>query len=119
VEASPLQTVDDYIAAQPEASRPRLQAIRAAIRKAMPLAEERIAYKIPAYRLDGRNLLYFAGWKNHLALYPTSTAMIAAMGDDLAPHRAAKDSLHFKHSQPLPVELIERIAAFRATEGYR
>lgn len=111
-------TVDDYIAAQPEASRPALEAMRAAIRKAMPEAEEQIAYQIPAYRLGGKRVLYFAGWKKHLALYPTSKAMLAALGPELKPHRAAKDSLHFSLTQPLPVELIEKIAAFRATENY-
>lgn len=111
-------TVDDYIAAQPEASRPALEAMRAAIRKAMPQAEEHIAYQIPAYRLGGRRALYFAGWKKHLALYPTSTAMLAALGPELEPHRAAKDSLHFSLAQPLPVELIEKVAAFRAAEDY-
>ena len=78
-----------------------------------------MSYKMPTFRLDGVALLYFAAWKTHLALYPTSPAMESAFGEALAPHRAAKSSLHFKLSRPLPVELIERIAAFRAAEDYR
>lgn len=113
-----MSSVEAYIAAQPPASQPLLRAVRQAIRKGMPKAEESIAYQIPAYALGGRRVLYFAGWKKHLALYPTSTAMLAAMGDELEPYRAAKDSLHFSLARPVPTELIEKIAAFRATEDY-
>src|SRR5262245_15328186 len=111
-------SIDGYIAAQPEAARPALEAVRAAIRRGMPRAVESIAYGMPAYSLDGKRVLYFAGWKAHIAVYPTSRAMEAALGDALAPYRAAKDSLHFKLTQPPPVGLIERIAAFRAEEDY-
>lgn len=111
-------SIDAYIAAQPEAARPALAAVRTAIRRGMPKATESIAYGMPAYSLNGRRVLYFAGWKAHVAVYPTSRAMEAALGDALSPHRAAKDSLHFKLNQPMPVALIERIAAYRAEEAY-
>lgn len=111
-------SIDAYIAAQPEAARAALEAVRAAIRRGMPKAEERIAYGMPAYSLNGKQVLYFAGWKTHVTVYPTSRAMEAAMAQALAPHRAAKDSLHFKLNSPMPVGLIERIAAFRAEEDY-
>lgn len=113
-----MSPVDAYIAAQPPAAQPALRAVRDAIRRAMPQAEESISYKIPTYRLAGRAVLYFAGWKRHVALYPTSTAMLAALADELAPHRAAKDSLHFPLAEPPLIALIERIAAFRAAEAY-
>ena len=111
-------SIDAYIAAQPEAARLALEAVRAANRRRMPAATESIAYGMPAYSLDGKRVLYFAGWKAHIAVYPTSRAMEAVLGEAIASYRAAKDSLHFKLNQPTPVELIERIAAFRAEEDY-
>jgi uncharacterized protein YdhG (YjbR/CyaY superfamily) len=112
-------SVEAYIAAQPPAAQPSLRAVREAILRGMPEAEETFAYSMPAYALDGRRVLYFAGWKTHVALYPTSRAMLAAMGEELAPYRGAKDSLRFSLAEPAPAALIERIAAFRASETYR
>lgn len=111
-------TIDAYIAAQPPVTQTALRAIRAAIQRGMPNAQETIAYSIPAYRLNGRLVLYFAGWKRHCAVYPVSAPMRRALGEELAPHAAAKDSLHFPLGKPVPEPLIERIAAFRAAEGY-
>lgn len=113
-----MSPVEAYIAAQPPASQLVLHAVRNAIRRGMPQAEEAISYNIPTYRLAGRAALYFAGWKTHVSLYPTTTALMAEMGDALAPYLAAKNTLQFKFKTPPPLELIEKIAAFRATEDY-
>lgn len=72
------QTVDDYIASQPEAAQPALTQVRNAIRKALPAAEEVISYNIPTYKLDGAMVIYFAGWKHHYSLYPAGARLLAA-----------------------------------------
>ena len=64
-----VQTVSEYIAAASPNARPILKKIRATVRKAVPRAEERISYRIPAYFLDGI-VVYFAAFKNHIGLYP-------------------------------------------------
>ena len=55
------KSVDEYIAAQPEAVRPKLEQVRAAIRRAVPDAVEGIGYRMPGYKLHGKPMLYFAG----------------------------------------------------------
>jgi uncharacterized protein YdhG (YjbR/CyaY superfamily) len=112
------QTADDYIAAQPEALRPVLEQVRAVIRANMPDAKEGISYQMPAYRVGKRVALYFAGWKSHIALYPPGPDLIEAFGDDLKPHLVSKGTLRFDLKHPLPLDLIGRIAAFRAAHGY-
>jgi len=67
---SDFKSVGEYIAAQPEAVRGVLECVRSAIRKAMPTAEEAISYKMPAYKLNGGAVLWFAGWKRHYSVYP-------------------------------------------------
>lgn len=62
------KTVDAYIAAQPEHAQAVLREVRAAIKKALPKAEEVISYAIPAYRSDGGLGIYFAAWRNHYAV---------------------------------------------------
>jgi len=110
------RSVDEYIALQPEAVQPVLGRVRNAIRKAVPSAEEVISYKIPAYRLHGVVVLYFAGWKQHYSLYPANERVVAAFEDELAPYEIKKGTIRFPLSEPVPVKLIERIAKFRANE---
>jgi len=110
------KNVDEYIAAQPEAGQAVLGTVRSAIRKALPKAEEVISYKIPAYKLHGGVVLYFAGWKQHYSLYPAGDRLVTAFRDDLTPYKISKGTIRFPLGKPVPVKLIERIAKFRATE---
>lgn len=110
------RSIDEYIAAQPAASQVALGRVRCAIRAAAWGAEEGISYKIPAYKLHGSVLLYFAGWKNHFSIYPAGDRLVAAFKGELDPYRASKGTLRFPLSVPVPVKLIERIARFRVQE---
>ena len=111
------KTVDEYLATLPAATQAVLRRVRGAIRKALPDAEEHISYQIPAYKLDGKTALYFAGWKEHFSLYPASAALVAAFGDELVPFAVSKGTIRFPLSQPVPVKLVERIAKFRGEEA--
>ena len=110
------KSVDEYIAAQPEAAQGLLESVRSAIRKALPGAEEVISYKIPTYKMYGGAVLYFAGWSRHYSLYPATDRVLAAFKDDLAPYDVKQSTIRFPLAQPVPVKLIERIAKFRARE---
>jgi uncharacterized protein YdhG (YjbR/CyaY superfamily) len=74
---------------------------------------------MPTYKLDGRLVLYFAGWKRHYSLYPATGHLVAAFQNALAPYEISKGTIRFPLSEPVPVELIERIAKFRAKEAAR
>lgn len=110
------QTVDEYIAAQPEETRDVLTQVRKAIRKAVPKAQESISYKMPTYKLGGNILLYFAAWKRHYSLYPASAQMLAAFGEELSSYAVHKATIRLPYAEPVPVPLIVRIAKFRAEE---
>jgi uncharacterized protein YdhG (YjbR/CyaY superfamily) len=112
--AKQIQTIADYIAAQPKSAQPSLKRVRSAIRKAIPQAEELISYKMPAYRLRGEVILYFAGWKQHYSLYAASGPVVAAFKEELRPYKISKGTISFPLNDPVPVDLIERIAKFRA-----
>jgi uncharacterized protein YdhG (YjbR/CyaY superfamily) len=98
-------TVDEYIASFPEEVRERLEGVRAAIHVVLPDGEERIRYDIAAVMLGGRYALHFAGWKHHIGLYPVP-AFDGDLESRLAPYRVAKDSINFKHSAPVPYDLV-------------
>jgi uncharacterized protein YdhG (YjbR/CyaY superfamily) len=113
-------TIDDYITSFPEEVQPVLQQVRDTVRHAAPGAEETISYGMPTLTLDGRYLVYFAGWKNHISVYP------APVGDDaferqIAPYRASTGTLKFPLRKPVPYDLIERVVQLlveqRASDG--
>jgi uncharacterized protein YdhG (YjbR/CyaY superfamily) len=109
------KSVTAYIASQPKTVQPVLKRLRAIIQKALPGADEVISYQIPAYKLHGRTVIYFAGFKEHYSLYPVNDRMATAFGDKFAPYElSGKGTIRFPISKPIPVELIGSIAKFRA-----
>ena len=112
-----MTSVNEYIAAQPSEVRRVLRRVRAILRKALPAAEEVISYQIPAYKLHGAAVMYFAGWKRHYSLYPAGAALVAAFRAELAPYKVTKGTIRFPLDEPVPAKLIERIAKFRAKEA--
>ncbi len=109
------ETVDAYIAAQPEAVRDKLETLRVTIRAAAPDAQEKIGYGIPTFVL-GENLVHFAAAKKHIGFYPSPSG-IAAFRQELAGYKGAKGSVQFPLEQPLPLDLIARIVRFRVQEA--
>lgn len=110
------KTVDTYISAQPEDLQRALAKVRATIRKAVPDAVELISYQMPAYKLHGRVLMYFAGWAEHYAIYPGSAGTVATLADELAPYKVSKGTIQFERDCAVPVALVKRIALLRARE---
>jgi uncharacterized protein YdhG (YjbR/CyaY superfamily) len=111
------QSVDDYIASHPDSVRAVLELLRCAIRKALPRADEVVSYNMPAYKLHGEVVIYFAGWKQHYSLYPADEFLVAAFKDELSRYKVEKGTIRFALSEPVPVKLIEQIARFRAKEA--
>lgn len=112
-------SVDRYMAAQPKSTRDVLERVRRTIRQALPGCEEVISYKIPAYKLAGRTVIYFAGWKRHYSLYPISAQTIEAIDSGAATYVIEKSTIRFPLSAPVPVKLIGEIATRRAKEIHR
>jgi len=110
-------SVDAYLAGLPEATRQTLETVRSALRRALPDASEIISYQIPAYRLPAGTALFFAGWRKHWSLYPAGAKLVAAFREELAPYKVnEKGTIQFPLDKPVPVDLVERIAAFRRSE---
>jgi len=117
MEARKPLSVDEYIGVQPVAVREKLEEMREVIRKAVPEAEETISYGMPAFRLHGRIILYYAGWKQHLSLYPGNARLVAELADELTQYEVRKGTIQFPLDKPVPAKLIARIARYRAQEA--
>lgn len=109
------QAIDAYIAEFPVDVQAKLQELRATIRAAAPDAEERISYQMPTFYLHG-NLVHFAAYARHIGFYPIPQG-IAAFAAELARYKQGKGSVQFPLDEPLPLELIGRIVAFRVAEN--
>lgn len=104
------RTVDEYIASFPADVQAQLQGVRRAMRAAAPGIEEAISYGIPTLMLDGRYLMYFAGWKRHISVYPIP-AVDAQLDKEIERFKAGKGTLRFPLTEPIPYELIGRLVA--------
>ena len=107
-------SVADYLATQPPKARRVLEQVRRALGRAIPRAAEAISYQIPALSVDGVAVIYFAGWKDHYAVYPVGERVAAALGAEIAPYKASKGTLRFSLDVPVPVALLTSIARLRA-----
>jgi uncharacterized protein YdhG (YjbR/CyaY superfamily) len=111
------KTVDEYIASRPMSVQRTLKKLRSIVRQALPDAEEVISYQIPAYRLHGRIVLFFAGWTDHYSVYPAGSRLPAAIKKELTHYQLSRGTIRFDLSKPIPERLITRIAKFRAKEA--
>ena len=107
---------DDYIKSFPNDVQERLKQIRAIIKQIAPDAEESISYAMPAYKLHGKPLVYFAAFKNHIGFYATPSGH-SEFAKELSKYKQGKGSVQFPLDKPLPLGLITKIVKFRAKEN--
>ena len=111
-------SIDEYIAAFPKETQNIMERLRTTIKTAAPEAEEKIAYEMPTFALNG-NLVLFAAWKNHIGFYGTSDAIQEILKDELSMYANEKGSLKFAFNKPLPLELIKKIVKLRVAENMK
>jgi uncharacterized protein YdhG (YjbR/CyaY superfamily) len=109
-------SIDAYIAIFPEEIQKILEEVRAAIKAAAPEAEEKFSYQMPTFTLNGKYLVYFAGWKRHIAMYPIPSGT-EAFTKELSKYIAGKGTLKFPLDEPLPLKLIGEIVKYRIAEN--
>jgi len=103
-------TIDEYLAALPDDARAVVGEVLNAVRRALPGAEERIRYGMPAVMLDARAAIHVAGWKRHVGIYPVAP-LPEPLEAEVAPFRAAKDAVHLRYADQVPYDLLTRVAA--------
>lgn len=114
--AAPGAQVRAYIAGLPPDTRRVFKQLRAIIRDSAAGLTDTWSYQIPAFRLDGKILVWYAAWKNHVSLYPVSDAVKRANASALSGYQTSKGTVRFPLDRPLPVSLIKRLVKARRVE---
>ena len=105
-----------YIAAQPPRTRVTLRKMRETIRAAAPGAVDGFSYRIPAVKLDGKSLVWYAGFTNHTSLFPIGAAIRQKFSRDLAGYETSTGTVRFPLDKALPVNLVKRLVKARVQE---
>jgi uncharacterized protein YdhG (YjbR/CyaY superfamily) len=110
----PIENVDEYIAQFSTEVKNRLEVLRMLVKQEVPDAAESLSYGMIGYKLNGKPLIYFGGFKNHIGLYATPTGH-EAFEKELSVYKQGKGSVQLPIKQQLPVELIKRVILHRKT----
>jgi uncharacterized protein YdhG (YjbR/CyaY superfamily) len=111
----PITTIDEYIRTFPVDSQVILEKVRQAIQKAAPDAVETMSYNMPTFDLNGKHLVFFAGWKHHISLYPIP-AGDEGFQQQISHYKRVKSTLQFPLDKPIPYDLVEKIVTLLIME---
>ena len=111
-----MENVEAYIKSFPAEVQIVLNQVRETIKAIAPEAAESMAYGMPAYKTNGRPLVYFAAFKEHIGFYATPTGH-TKFAKDLSKYKQGKGSVQFPLNKPMPLALIKRIVEFRVKEN--
>ncbi len=115
MEKTEFKSIDEYISKFPKGVQEQLQTFRQIVKKTATGAVEAISYKMPTFKLNGRNLVHFAAFKDHIGFYPVPSG-IKAFKKELSSYKQGKGSVQFPLNKPLPTGLIGKIVKFRVKE---
>jgi uncharacterized protein YdhG (YjbR/CyaY superfamily) len=105
-----------YFASLSPDARKDLKRIRDAIRAAAPGVEQSFSYGIPAFRLEGRPLVWYAGWREHTSIYPIGPAIVHSLSPALDGYEKSKGTVRFPLKRPPSAALVKRIVKARVAE---
>ncbi len=115
--AASRESIDDYIGSFPDDVQVVLQEMRSVLEAVVPGNTEAISYGVPTLRVNGKNVVHFAGWKHHVSTYPVP-AVDPELEKRIAPYRGGKGTLKFPLSKPIPYDLIAEVGSLLLAQRF-
>ena len=112
------KNISEYINSAPDDIKTKLNKLNKIIKTTVPEADETISYGMPTFKLNGKNLVHFAGYKNHIGFYPTPSALVA-FEKELSMYKTSKGTAQFEIDKELPIKLIEKMIKYRIEENIK
>jgi uncharacterized protein YdhG (YjbR/CyaY superfamily) len=109
------KNIDAYIKSYPQEVGKRLNVIRAIVHKLSPDVVETISYNMPAFKINGKILVYFAAHEKHIGLYPYPSAM-NFFKTEAKGYKTSTGTIQFQNDEKLPIALIQKIIKYRVGE---
>jgi uncharacterized protein YdhG (YjbR/CyaY superfamily) len=109
------KNMDEYIGTFPKEVQNILEKMRQTIIMAAPEAVEAISYQMPTFKINGKNLVHFAAFKNHIGFFPIPSG-IEAFKEELSSYKQGKGSVQFPMDKPIPYDLVKKIVKYRVKE---
>ena len=110
------KTIDEYIKTYPKDVQKILKLVKLTIKEVIPTSAEVISYQIPAFKLNGKYVIYFAGWQNHISVYPKPRSN-ETLNKQLAKFKGGKGTVQFPLDKTIPLALIKKIVKYRVKES--
>jgi uncharacterized protein YdhG (YjbR/CyaY superfamily) len=111
------KTVEAYLKALPADRRAALEELRSTIRSTLPDATEHISYQMPAFKAEGRFVVWYAAFGDHYSLYPASAGVQTSLGAQLEKYLSGKGTIRFEYGKALPSALVKKIVRTRLREN--
>lgn len=99
--------ITHYIAQFPPELQQILNKMHRTIHELIPEATETISYGVPTFKLQGKNVMHFGGFKDHVSIYPVPQD--AALQKQIRSYQAGKGTLRFPLDQPIPYPFIAKV----------
>jgi uncharacterized protein YdhG (YjbR/CyaY superfamily) len=118
MERRKFKTVNEFIDSFEGETHAALKKLRQLIKQSIPKAEEVISYNIPCYKIDGKYLIYFAGYAKHVSVYPIPKKYPISFQKEIDKYKAGKGTLKFQLDKPLPVEFIQKVINYHLKDRH-
>jgi uncharacterized protein YdhG (YjbR/CyaY superfamily) len=114
--ASASVQVRNYMASQPPEVRRALRKMREHIRAAAPDASEHFSYQMPGFKLDGKPLVWYAGFKEHTSLFPMTESIRRAHADAIKGYKTSTGTIRFPLDKQPALALVRKLVKARVAE---
>jgi uncharacterized protein YdhG (YjbR/CyaY superfamily) len=110
------EEVRAYFAALTPDVRAAVKKLEKMVRAAVPRAEQGFTYRIPCVRIDDRPVVWYAGFKRHVSLFPMTAPIVKAHAAALRGYEKSTGTIRFPLDRLPSPALVKKLVTTRLGE---